>query len=193
MPWDETLHLFHRNDVLHLAPFFTNEWLTGTQMDNREAQNLEIVFRLHPDSYATNRATAEWRSIGTAMVEGSITHVAICFNVTTGGKGHASTFHPNQGNHWVAVIVDVEGKKIQYADPYRGSIATKLEEMIRWWIGQHFEEGCFSVERLECGAQDDTVNKLLGPKYAAAIRRRRAQASMIISHTRDKVVRASFR
>lgn len=141
------------------------------------------------------------------MKEGKTKRLGMCWNVLAGMRGTRATMPPNQGNHWVAVVVDAGRQRILFANPFEGPIPLELKALLQWWIRQHIKEE-FAIGQLEsekqalgdtfsCGViaanavahdmQPLTIS-LLPSSTVAAIIHRCDQAGTVINLIRERQV-----
>ncbi|XP_006456240.1 hypothetical protein AGABI2DRAFT_146132 [Agaricus bisporus var. bisporus H97] len=89
---------------------------------------------------------------------GRIQYMATIMSVYLAGNQTAVLPNTSQprGNHWVAVVLDLEHGVVRYGDPTGAAAPSELLEMIMWWLGQHEWSRELKTEMLPCPNQVDS-------------------------------------
>ena len=129
----------------YLTPYFTKEWFSDEQENQmlyllqqqvgreRSGDGIDItdtffikklteVFQ-KKEEYATKPAYTWIRKKGQELSTGVYETLATIANIDE--------------NHWVAVVLDFTGSRIQYGDSMGVSIDEDLEAVLTWWTHQH--------------------------------------------------------
>jgi hypothetical protein len=129
----------------YLTPYFTKEWFSDEQenqmlyllqqqvwreksRDGIDITDTFFIKRLievfqEKEEYATKPAYAWIRKKGRELSTGVYETLATIANIDE--------------NHWVAVVLDFTGSRIQYGDSMGFSIDEDLEAVLTWWTHQH--------------------------------------------------------
>ncbi|THU92846.1 hypothetical protein K435DRAFT_610613, partial [Dendrothele bispora CBS 962.96] len=165
LPWSGYIQGFPlKVDVHHLATFFGEGWLSGDlenlmmdllRRDVAEA-SLESDVELAAESawFIPKIIEASKKEQAYQDDQGFRSLRRIGLQLSVGGKRMLGTLANVNGNHWVAIVVDVEGRRILHGDSFGNKINPELGLALDWWIHQHFGEH-FLFEDLPITAQRD--------------------------------------
>jgi Ulp1 protease family, C-terminal catalytic domain len=84
-----------------------------------------------------------------ALRSGKLQQVGFCVYIES-GRGLPMT--QQQGNHWVAVVIDGRNRRILFGDSQGYSPHASILDMLRWWLRPAFEEE-FSIHSLRYNKQ----------------------------------------
>ena len=78
--------------------------------------------------------------------------VGFCLCIQYGGR--VPLDQGKRGNHWVAVVVDIQKARVHFADPKGDGAHHTLSSLLDWWICSSLRTFQPDIERLPCGRQD---------------------------------------
>ena len=169
LPWQDSIRGFPVEvPIHHLTAFFRTEWLgsehiflmTDLLEDDARANGVirtEFIKETaafttkmaqaynNPEGYATSQGFRWLSTIGQRLANREQDHLALVANINA--------------NHWVAIIIDINGHTIQYGNSLRGyeTGSRELLDQLKWWLHFHFGE-MFSVKHLPITQQCDGHN-----------------------------------
>jgi hypothetical protein len=166
IPWYQSRSPIPGATIRDLATLATTEWLSDNDIDllgwfvNEEikSETAYLVHAAYPDKMrhlyqssnshsAPQNSTCEWLdALRGEMETGRYEQIGFCVNIVA---GQGLPMPPQNGNHWVAVVIDVKNQIIWFGDSLRDPPHENVVQMLRWWLRAAFEFH-FSIRLLKC-------------------------------------------
>lgn len=192
IPWSATLPRRMgpqgSESIRLLADYCSTTWLSSTHMDQLSTI-LEYTFKradisaIAPDTtflkgiitayhynkngYSTQTSTSEARCIGSLLTSNTCLQISVNISIRLEDNVAYLPHGDYKGNHWVAMIINVENITLHYADPWGAPPPDELLEIVNWWLGIHLSAR-FTLENLPCTIQEDTYSCAVLSYNAAA-------------------------
>jgi hypothetical protein len=155
--WLSTLHVDQMAAVVddRLGQTFQGYRFVGTAWSD----TLRNFHQLRRDEYLCSSSSQFLRNLGEEVKGGNIHCIAAIISVFQSPNQRAvlpTTSQP-RGNHWVALILDLDEGVVRHGDPAGAGIdaPSKLLDMIKWWLAQHGWKNDISIVALPCAQQQD--------------------------------------
>lgn len=168
IPWDGKIPAGIVCRVRDLAALVTNTWLTGTQLDmlgqyfNAQVPTTKRILRTTDGQalihrYRSGKPTKRFhtptflRKIGTELQVGNLVQVGLCVNVNM-GRPSKLPGNSDTGNHWVALVVDIQEQTLYFGDAEGCAAPIELLAATRSWLREYFDQD-FIRSDLRCTKQ----------------------------------------
>ncbi|KAF7768644.1 hypothetical protein Agabi119p4_7887 [Agaricus bisporus var. burnettii] len=165
--------------IQFLAGFCSKDWLSSLHIDQMTAvldwqlltdapgkrsvgtvwsDTLRSIYQCGRNEYSSSSSAQYLRHLGAEIAGGQIHHLATIVSVYLGGDHSAVLPHQGQprGNHWTAVVLDLDQGVVRYGDPAGFEAPNDLLAMIVWWLEQHGWDKDMKIESLPCPSQGDS-------------------------------------
>lgn len=174
LPWTGTLG--QHMTIEDLALLCSEKWLSSNYMDlfatvlddelrlagilsasvipTNFLEKIIGLYRYSQKKYPDEKSVAHIRRLGEALANGTYKQVAMSVSIHVEDGGSALPTDMLPGNHWTALILDIERASLSYADSYLLPPPGELQDVLKWWL-QHHREETFKWVNLPCSSQTD--------------------------------------
>lgn len=126
-----------------------------------DVNTLIYTFRFAKESYHTSTSTRHLRDLGAQLFSQKTTSVVAYICVTWSekeGSSLPSMQEGDLGNHWISLVVDVEGCCIWVADSKESGLPDELQGAINWWLQMHDISNIDNSGKIKCTTQTDNFS-----------------------------------
>jgi len=168
LQWADSLRGFSKEAVDSLdtlTRYASTQWMTGenanqlldllhNDLERRGQERVKVASTYfyskislafdEREGYGTNQTYRTHRQIGEDLENGAINQLAFLANLDR--------------NHWIAVIIDAQTRRIYFGDSLGLEISKAVWDVLDWWTGFHNSGEPFTLERLPITIQQDSFS-----------------------------------